>query len=151
MSHSHRDDHQLADVEPAEAAPVVAAPPQSVVANAEAERRAQARRKADGAVEQTMEHQFTGDFREPGGGTDIEVRRLLGDSGEDADDAGAGTAAAARRGPPAPCFEQVEASASWAASGSLYGVLLSSPTREWTEHRAVAAAALPGRTSSWRR
>lgn len=154
MSHSHRDENELTDVEPVDAEPVIVPPPQPVVANSEAERKAQERRKLEGVGEQTLQHEFTGDLPEPDrGGTDTETRLVFGDGAADDDDATASKAAAARRGPPAPRFAQVEAAVSWAAPAVLYGVMLPPAHTGWMRPHGVARAALPGigqTVPSWR-
>jgi hypothetical protein len=116
MSHSHRDDLQLVSPEPVEPEPVEVPPPAPVVANADAERRAQEKRKLEGIGEQTTQHQFTGDLPDPDrGGTEIETRLVGGGSEEDDDDARFTKSSSARRGPPPPRFEELEAIGSWAA------------------------------------
>lgn len=154
MSHSHRDENQLTDVEPVEAEPVVVPPPQPVVANSDAERKAQERRKLEGVGEQTMQHQFTGDLPEPErGGTDTETRLVFGDGGGDDEDDTASKAAAARRGPPAPRFAQAEADVSWAAPAMVHGVTLPPAHTAWMSDHSVAEARLPGighTVPSWR-
>lgn len=152
MSHSHRDENQLTDVEPVEVEPVVVPPPQPAVANSEAERKAQEKRKLEGVGEQMMQHQFTGDLPEPDrGGTDTETRLVFGDGGADDDDATASKAAAARRGPPAPRFEQVEGEVSWAAPPAAYGAMLPAAHTAWTHVAGIGEAAMPRGGPSWGR
>lgn len=152
MSHSHRDENQLTDVEPVDVEPVVVPPPQPLVANSDAERKAQERRKLEGVGEQTMQHQFTGDLPEPErGGTETETRLVFGEGGNDEDEPSASKSAAARRGPPAPRFTQAEAEVSWAAPAVLYGVTLPPAQTAWTRDRAVAQATLPRAGRSWGR
>ncbi len=120
MSHAHRDENQLLEPEVAEPAAVVPVVPAPSVANSEAARRAEERRKADGSLAQTAAHQFTGDLPEPdrGGGTEIELRITRG--GEDDDDnVDAGSPVLRHRGPPPPRFVQYQDDASWAAPSLL--------------------------------
>lgn len=138
MSHSHRDEHDLAEPVVEEPAPVVVVVPAPVTSNSEAERRAAERRKAEGLAEQTTEHQFTGDLPEPSrGGTDVETRLFGGDGDEDGDESSR-PSAASRRGPPPPRMLQVEDEGSWAAPPAL---------------EALGASALAGAelTRSWMR
>ena len=120
MSHSHRDENDLAEPVVEEVAPVVVTPPAPALTNTEAERRAEERRKAEGVAEQTTQHQFTGDLPEPDrGGTDIETRLIFDNEGGDDDAEHARAAAAARRGPPAPRALHADDEGSWAAPATL--------------------------------
>ena len=150
MSHSHRDEQDLAEhVEP-DPEPVVVTPPAQAVANTEAERRAAERRKVEGVPEQTTEHQFTGDLPEPTrGGTEIETRLRFGDDDDEADTRAA-KSAASRRGPPAPRARHVEDDVSWVAPGRLDALgtgALAVATGSWLAPTSHPAAALGA--ASW--
>lgn len=133
MSHSHRDDLELVGPEPAEAEPLEVAPPAPVVANAEAERRAQEKRKLEGIGEQITQHEFSGDLPNPGGGTDVETPFVAGITDEDSDDAPLGSkASSARRGPPPPRFAEPDAATSWAAPRIEATVTPRLPTTSWS-------------------
>jgi hypothetical protein len=153
MSHDHRDDHQLVDLDVVDVEPVVPVVPAPVVTNNEAERRAKARRQAEGSSEQTTEHQFTGDLPEPDrGGTDTETRVVFSDDDAGNDEMLANPAGAARRGPPPPRAQQLADETSWAAPASLDALGGSTPSdsASWLAPTDSRTSALGGRNvESW--
>jgi hypothetical protein len=123
MSHAHRDDHELADLDVVEPEPIIALVPVPAVSNTDAARRAEEKRKADGLPEQSTQHQFTGDLPEPArGGTDTETRIVFGDGEADNDATATKHPGAARRGPPPPRAQHHADDATWAAPPLLAAV-----------------------------
>lgn len=156
MSHDHRDEQDLVTpvAEPPE--PLVVVPVAPVVANSEAERRAAERRKAEGAVEQTTQHQFTGDLPEPDrGGTDTETHLRFIDGSDDDEVALATPPARSPYGPPSPRALHVEEEDSWVAAPTLDALgtgSLAIDSASWigaTRERRVDR--LPARDSAWRK
>jgi hypothetical protein len=154
MSHEHRDEHQLADLDVVEPEPVVMPAPVQAVANTDAARRAEEKRKAEGVPEQTTQHQFTGDLPEPSrGGTDIETRIVFGDGAWTDDAALAKQPGTARRGPPPPRAQQHADEGSWAAPPLLDAVGPSTGHESrWTSPATDASARFGrGHDASWTR
>lgn len=157
MSHSHRDEPDLAEPVVEEPPPVVVTPPAPAVSNSEAERRAAQQRKAEGVHEQMTEHQFTGDLPDPSrGGTDTETRLIFQDETEAVDGVSSKPAAASRRGPPAPRALHAEDEGSWAAPptlDALGGGALAGDTERWIasdrQRNDVATPATAALTRPW--
>jgi hypothetical protein len=147
MSHDHRDEHELADVDVVEPEPIVPVVPVAPVANSEAERRAEARRKAEGVAEQSTQHQFTGDLPEPDrGGTDTEQRIVFAGDGDSDDATVTNPAGATRRGPPPPRTQQFADEGSWAAPATLdaLGASAVSDTPTWLAPSTSRSATVSG-------